>query len=120
GQDGRELQARISGICREAGIALCGPNCMGVLNPVARSTTYIYQVRDPSGLAGNVGFISHSGSIANGMLSDVRRFGYSLVVSSGNEAVVGAAGGVEHPVEGPPTPAIPPLLPTPPPPPPPL
>ena len=27
------LQAHIAGICRDAGIALCGPNCMGVLSP---------------------------------------------------------------------------------------
>jgi len=29
GDDGRRLQDQVEGICREAGIALCGPNCMG-------------------------------------------------------------------------------------------
>src|SRR5271167_2791043 len=33
GEDGRRLQSRIEGICPESGIALCGPNCMGVLSP---------------------------------------------------------------------------------------
>ena len=33
GAEGRALQARIAAICVEAGIALCGPNCMGILNP---------------------------------------------------------------------------------------
>src|SRR5580700_9735313 len=33
GAEGRALQSRIEAICREAGVALCGPNCMGVLNP---------------------------------------------------------------------------------------
>src|SRR6478736_5275225 len=28
GEEGRKLQTRIEGICRDAGIALCGPNCM--------------------------------------------------------------------------------------------
>ena len=57
GEDGRRLQAEIAGICREAGIALCGPNCMGVLNPHHPSTTYLQELRDPTGLAGNVGIV---------------------------------------------------------------
>src|SRR5215468_7311901 len=28
GDEGRKLQSKIAGICRDAGIALCGPNCM--------------------------------------------------------------------------------------------
>jgi acetate---CoA ligase (ADP-forming) len=87
---GEVLQNRIVQICQDAGIALCGPNCMGVVNPVHRSSTYMQEVRDSSRLAGNIGLISQSGSICIAMLSDVRRFGYSLVVSSGNEAVVSA------------------------------
>ena len=35
GEDGRRRRTTIAGICREAGMALCGPNGMGVLNPVA-------------------------------------------------------------------------------------
>jgi acyl-CoA synthetase (NDP forming) len=40
GENGRRLQLQIAAICREAGIALCGPNCMGVLNPYHPSATY--------------------------------------------------------------------------------
>lgn len=87
GSDGALLQDRIAGICRSASIALCGPNCMGVINPLDRSSLYIQEVRDPSGLAGNVGLISQSGSICIGLLTDVRRFGFSHAISSGNEAV---------------------------------
>jgi acyl-CoA synthetase (NDP forming) len=88
GEAGRALQSRIVGLCREASIALCGPNCMGVLNPVHRSSVYKQAVRDPQRLAGNVGLVSQSGSVCIGLLTDVRRFGFSHVVSSGNEAVV--------------------------------
>jgi acetate---CoA ligase (ADP-forming) len=91
GEEGRALQAEIAGICREAGIALCGPNCMGILNPHDRSSLYLQEVRDPRGLAGNVGLVSQSGSVCIGLLADVRRFGYSHVISSGNEAVVSTA-----------------------------
>src|ERR1700730_7595470 len=62
GEDGRRLQTRIEGICRDAGIALCGPNCMGVLSPHDRSTTYLQELRDSAGLAGNVGIVSQSGA----------------------------------------------------------
>lgn len=88
GAEGKALQQAVVAICREANIALNGPNCMGILNPVSRTTTYMQEVRDPAKLAGKVGLISQSGSVCIGMLADLRRFGYSHVISSGNEAVV--------------------------------
>jgi acyl-CoA synthetase (NDP forming) len=87
GADGARLQEEIAGLCREAGMAVCGPNCMGIINPPARATTYKQTVMDTNGLAGNVGIISQSGSVCIAMLSDLRRFGISLSVSAGNEAV---------------------------------
>jgi acyl-CoA synthetase (NDP forming) len=91
GEDGKRLQADITAICREANIALCGPNCMGILSPHDRSTTYMQEVRETAGLAGNVALISQSGSICIGLLADIRRYGFSYVISSGNEAVVTTA-----------------------------
>jgi acyl-CoA synthetase (NDP forming) len=106
GEDGRRLQAEIEGICRDAGIALCGPNCMGVLSPHDRSTTYLQELRDPAGLAGNVGIVSQSGAFCISLLTDIRRFGFSHVVSSGNEAVVIAADYLEYLVDDPHTKVI--------------
>ena len=85
GEDGRRLQAEIAGICHEAGIALCGPNCMGVLNPYHRSTTYLQELRDPTGLAGNVGIVAQSGAFCVSLVSDIRRFGFSHIASSGTK-----------------------------------
>ena len=93
---GRSRQARITQICRDDDIALCGPNCMGILNPHHRSTTYLQELRDPTGLAGNVGIISHSGGLCVSLLADTRRFGFSHIVSSGNEAAVTVAEFVEY------------------------
>jgi acyl-CoA synthetase (NDP forming) len=104
--DGKKLQAEITGICREADIALCGPNCMGVINPQARSTTFKQSVRDRGQLAGNVAFISQSGSVAGSMLSDLRRFGISFAVSAGNEAVVNTAHYIEFAIDDPHTKVI--------------
>ena len=106
GEGGRRLQAQIEGICRDAGIALCGPNCMGVLSPHDRSTTYLQELRDPAGLAGNVGIVSQSGAFCISLLTDIRRFGFSHVVSSGNEAVVVAADYLEYLVDDPHTKVI--------------
>jgi acyl-CoA synthetase (NDP forming) len=106
GADGRRLQSQIEGIAREAGIALCGPNCMGVLSPHHRSTTYLQELRDPAGLAGNVGIVSQSGGFCIGLLNDVRRFGFSHVVSSGNEAVTAAADYLDYLVADPHTQVI--------------
>jgi acyl-CoA synthetase (NDP forming) len=103
GENGRRLQGQIEGICREAGIALCGPNCMGVLNPHHPSTTYLQELRDPSGLAGNVGIVSQSGAVCISLLTDIRRFGFSHVVSSGNEAVLAAADYLEYLIDDPDT-----------------
>jgi acyl-CoA synthetase (NDP forming) len=61
GEDGRALQQQIADICRERDIALCGPNCMGILNPAGRNSTYLQEIRDPTGLVGNVGIVSQSG-----------------------------------------------------------
>ena len=106
GGDGEAMQTTITGICREAGIALCGPNCMGVLNPPARSTTFKQEVRDPQALIGNVALISQSGSVAASLLADLRRFGFSFVVSSGNEAVNDTASYIEFAIDDPNTKVI--------------
>src|SRR5207245_2679785 len=106
GSEGHRLQSQIEGICREADIALCGPNCMGVLNPHHLSTTYLGELRNPAGLAGNVGIVSQSGGVCISLLSDTRRFGFSHVVSSGNEAVLAAVDYLEYLVEDPWTAAI--------------
>src|SRR5271155_1584369 len=105
-EDGRRLQAQIEGLCRDAGIALCGPNCMGVLSPHHHSTTYLQELRDPAGLAGNVGIVSQSGAFCISLLTDTRRFGFSHIASSGNEAVLAAADYLEYLVDDPHTKVI--------------
>jgi acyl-CoA synthetase (NDP forming) len=106
GKEGERLQRTIADQCREAGLALCGPNCMGILNPQARSTTYKQMVQDKEGLAGNIGLVSQSGSVCIAMLSDLRRFGFSLVISSGNEAVVTTVDYLEYLIDDPATKVI--------------
>lgn len=106
GEDGARRQAEIAGICREASMPVCGPNCMGILNPPARVTTYNQLVMDTSGLAGHVGIVSQSGSVCIALLSDLRRFGISLSVSAGNEAVTRTVDYLEYLIDDPATKVI--------------
>ncbi|WP_454719581.1 MULTISPECIES: acetate--CoA ligase family protein [Cupriavidus] len=88
---GRAALAVIGEACARAGIAFCGPDCMGVLNPATGSTLYLGELHDARAIVGDVGLITQSGSMAIGLLTDVRRFGYSHVISTGAEAVLTAA-----------------------------
>ena len=103
GESGQRLQAEIIAISKEAGIALCGPNCMGFINPARRTGAYAQLIHDPEQLSGNVGFVSQSGSMCIGLMSDTRRFGFSTMVSSGNEAVVTTADYIDYLTDDPAT-----------------
>ena len=99
GEEGAARQREIAAFCRDNDIALCGPNCMGTINAHSGATTYKLPLLDRTRLCGDVGLISQSGSITIGLLGDTRRFGFSTVVSTGNEAVLRAADYVDALVE---------------------
>ncbi len=106
GEAGSAMQRRIADFCADNNIALCGPNCMGILNPHARATSYKLPVVGVEQLRGNVGLISQSGSVTIGLLTDVRRYGFSAVISSGNEAVTDAADYLSYLIDDPNTEVI--------------
>jgi acyl-CoA synthetase (NDP forming) len=101
GEAGVALQARLVDICRRYGIVLCGPNCMGTINPHDGFSSYRLVITEPARFKGGVGLISHSGSITIGLLADVRRYGFSKVVSAGNEAVADAADYLNYLIDDP-------------------
>jgi acetate---CoA ligase (ADP-forming) len=106
GYEGAKLQEQIAGMAREAGMPVCGPNCMGILNPPARVTTYKQNVIEPDAIVGNVGIVSQSGSVCIALLSDLRRFGISLAVSAGNEAVTRTVDYLDYLIDDPNTKVI--------------
>ncbi len=106
GDQGSIDQERIIEICRAGGVELCGPNCMGVMSLHNRSSVFMMDVLDPERLTGNVGVVSQSGSICIGLLYDTRRYGYSHVISTGNEAVTTTAQYIEYLVDDPDTAVI--------------
>ncbi|MEX2159849.1 MAG: CoA-binding protein [Dehalococcoidia bacterium] len=87
--EGVRLQHEIGRIAREAGLALIGPNCMGVYNP---GLGVRQSAEQPAGEGGPVGFISQSGTHAInfsqvGAAQGVR---ISTAISMGNAEVLDA------------------------------
>ena len=103
---GVKRQAELLSLSREAGMAVCGPNCMAVLSPHHRMSLYTSNLSQPEQLPGNVAIVTQSGSIAIGLLTDCRRFGFSHVISAGNEAVTTTADYIDYLADDPDTKVI--------------
>jgi acetyltransferase len=89
GPEGRAIEDRIVATCREAGVRLIGPNCLGVINPLpAVRMNASFSARMPK--AGNISFISQSGALCTAVLDFAadRNFGFSKFISIGNKADV--------------------------------
>lgn len=85
GEEGRELQQSIADFCLERGIALLGPNCLGLINTGAKLNASFAQSMPQ---AGRVAFISQSGAIISSLIdwSHSASIGFSKVFSLGNKA----------------------------------
>ncbi len=89
GGEGLEIEKRIVAVCREAGVRLVGPNCLGVINPLSSvRLNASFSTRMPK--AGNISFISQSGALCTAVLDFAadRNFGFSKFISIGNKADV--------------------------------
>lgn len=87
GPEGLRVQGELIAICRDAGMRLVGPNCMGVLNTaldVQLNATFAPTYPPP----GRVGFLSQSGALGLAIINEARErgLGLSTFVSVGNKA----------------------------------
>jgi acetyltransferase len=81
GQDGRKIEDAIVSKCRQAGIRLVGPNCLGVINPnPSVRLNASFSTHMPA--FGNISFISQSGALCAAVLDFAadREFGFSKFV----------------------------------------
>jgi acetate---CoA ligase (ADP-forming) len=104
-EHGAALQARVSATARESGLLVVGPNCFGTVSVVNRCAAfYVPPPTEP----GNVAFVSHSGGLLLEVtrVSAARGFGFSHLVSAGNEAGVTAAEYIDYFVSDPSTDVI--------------
>ncbi|MGA2222916.1 MAG: acetate--CoA ligase family protein [Syntrophobacteraceae bacterium] len=89
GEEGRRVEEAITARCRELGIRLVGPNCLGVINPQPSvSLNASFSARMPA--FGHMSFISQSGALCTAVLDFAtdRDFGFSKFISIGNKADV--------------------------------
>lgn len=86
-----DLQDKIISIATKYGIAMLGPNCLGVMDPRSRVDTLFlptYKLSKPK--IGSVSFVSQSGAVGSTVLDLIAKegFGLSKFISYGNAAVV--------------------------------
>ena len=87
GEAAAAMQLEVGRIARDHGLALVGPNCMGVIDLVANSATYIGDVSPYLPLGGVAG-IAQSGSVTDAFVHSGSRVGFSRIISCGSEVVL--------------------------------
>jgi acyl-CoA synthetase (NDP forming) len=102
GADGQAQQEALVKIARDGAMALAGPNCTGLVNFNDGITlTYEPLTPPPASDAPAVGIVAQSGAMASALRPALTAKGLnvSFVVSTGNEAGLGAEDYVEHLIE---------------------
>ncbi|HEY5701015.1 MAG TPA: acetate--CoA ligase family protein [Gammaproteobacteria bacterium] len=99
GADGLARQASLVETARDAGVRILGPNSMGVVNVhngLALTVNAVLEL--PSLKSGPLSVVSQSGSVIGTLLSrgQARGFGFSKLVSVGNECDITIAEIVSH------------------------
>lgn len=83
--DGPSLQEQLREVATAGGMVLCGPNCMGFHAFANRLPVSGYPITPLP--AGNVTFITHSGSQFDALWQNRRGIRFNYLVSAGNELV---------------------------------
>jgi predicted CoA-binding protein len=102
--EGRARQAALTARARAAGIALAGPNCMGITSFGHGFAATMADIPKEAA-AGGISLVSQSGGLMNSFaeLTTNRGIGVNYLVSSGNEAVLEMADYIEFLADDPAT-----------------
>jgi acyl-CoA synthetase (NDP forming) len=92
------MQAEVRELAIEHGIALLGPNCMGLVDLTTNSATYIGDV-NPWLPRGGVAGIAQSGSVTDAFIHSGDRIGFSRIVGCGSEAVLDVCDFLAHAID---------------------
>jgi len=87
GEAAAQMQRDVARIARTHGIALLGPNCMGVVDRTTNSAVYIGDI-NPWQPRGGVAGIAQSGSVTDAFIHAGDRVGFSRIIGCGAEAVL--------------------------------
>jgi acetate---CoA ligase (ADP-forming) len=99
------LARKVADLAREAGMALCGANCMGLFNAV-EDVHLCMTVLPNREVPGRVAFLSHSGSTWSGLGGNRRQLDISIGVSMGNELATGVGDYIRYLITRPETAVI--------------
>ncbi|WP_424629936.1 acetate--CoA ligase family protein [Bradyrhizobium sp. SYSU BS000235] len=99
-EDGKAAQQALVDIAEANDIAVCGPNCLGLLNFVGRAALFGTSLPDHVG-RGGVAAIVQSGSVGIALLNSARGIGFSYLITTGNEAVTAAADYIDAVIDDP-------------------
>lgn len=99
------LTARLASLARDAGMAICGGNCMGFVNLERGLRALAFAEREDL-RPGPIAVVSHSGSVFSALLHNDRGLRFNLAVSAGQELTTTAAEYVEYALERPGTRAV--------------
>jgi acyl-CoA synthetase (NDP forming) len=106
GEAAAAMQRTVREIALRNGIALLGPNCMGLVDWVTNTTNYIGDV-NPWLPRGHVAGLAQSGSVTDAFIHGPgSRIGYSRIVSIGSEAVLDLCDYLAYCLEDPETHAV--------------
>jgi acyl-CoA synthetase (NDP forming) len=106
GDEGRLLQERLRALSREHGVAILGPNCLGLANSATGLIASFTTALESAPLQrGRFAFVSQSGALGAYWLDIVLRsgLGFSQWISTGNECDVDAAEAIDFLVDDPDT-----------------
>lgn len=104
GADGAALQDRMRDVAIAGGMAVIGPNGVGVVNVTRRLG--LTMLPPFQGRQGGVSVVAHSGAILGAMVAAAKRaggVGFNLMISAGNEAVTDMADYLDYLVDDPDT-----------------
>ncbi|MYB28420.1 MAG: hypothetical protein F4X38_04695 [Acidimicrobiaceae bacterium] len=103
--DGRQLEAELAAAARQSGIALLGPNSMGVVNAAVPMGLWVGAEYIPPGLSG-AALVGQSGGMIDAVRTLGKPTGPQLFIDTGNEAILTTADFVDFLVDDPAVSAI--------------
>ena len=101
-EEGRALQAKLVELARAKGIAVAGPNCMGISSFVNKSAATMADI-PAAAVAGGISLVSQSGGLMNAVaeFAGNRGIGLNSLISNGNGAVVEVSDYIDYLVDDP-------------------
>ena len=105
GEAAARMQREVAAIARDHGIALLGPNCMGMVDRTTNAATYIGDV-NPWQPRGGVAGIAQSGSVTDAFIHAGNRIGFSRIIGCGSEVVLDACDFLAYCLDDPETHAV--------------